>query len=61
MKIKLNAFLQSGFVIKHDQKLFVDDNISEISYELPASTEVPLGLIIADKDLRTGELKYCVS
>lgn len=44
-----------GFVIKHDQKLFVDDNVSEISYELPASTEVPLHLIISDNDLRTGK------
>lgn len=51
-------FLQCGFVTKHDQKLFVDDNISEISYELPASTEVPLGLIIADNDLRIG-MPYC--
>ncbi|XP_055302806.1 vacuolar protein sorting-associated protein 16B isoform X2 [Sitodiplosis mosellana] len=43
---------EKGFVTKHDQKLFVDDNVSEISYELPASTEVPLRLIISDNDLQ---------
>lgn len=44
-----------GFVTKQDQKLFVDDNVSEISYELPASLDVPLRLIISDNDLRIGK------
>lgn len=38
-----------------DQKLFVDDNVSEISYELPPSNEIPLQLIISEQDLRMGE------
>lgn len=39
---------------KHDQKLFVEDNVSEMSYELPESTFVPLQLILSESDLRIG-------
>lgn len=45
---------------KHDKKLFVDDNISEISYELPTSAEIPLHLLISDDDLRIGKQAYVV-
>lgn len=38
-----------------DQKLFIDDNVSEISYELPPSNEIPLHLIISEQDLRMGK------
>lgn len=41
-------------MIRHDQKLFIDDNVSEISYELPTNADVPLRLIISDDDLRIG-------
>lgn len=45
-----------AFVTRQDQKLFVDDNVSEISYELPASTDIPLRFIISDENLRIGKI-----
>lgn len=39
---------------KHNQRLFADDNLSEISYEIPTTTDIPIQLIISDNDLRTG-------
>lgn len=41
--------------IRNDQKLFLDDNVSEISYELPPSNEIPLHLIISEQELRMGK------
>lgn len=36
-----------------DNKLFIDDSISEISYDLQPSTDIPMHLIISDQDLHT--------
>lgn len=49
--------MQGGFesINRQDRKLFVDDNVSEISYELPDSAESPLHLIISENDLRIGK------
>lgn len=40
---------------RHDRKLFVEDNVSEISYELSDCVESPLHLIISENDLRIGK------
>lgn len=51
-RFRFQGFVGGGHT---DHKLFVDDNVSEISYELPESSEIPLQLIISDEDLKCSE------
>lgn len=51
--IYIHLLLQTNIPLKTDHKLFLDDNASEISYELP-SNEIPIHLLISDYNLRIG-------
>lgn len=38
----------------------LDDNVSEYSYEIPSTNEIPLHLLISDADLQIGILIFCL-
>lgn len=49
--------MQGTVITKSDNKLMIDDNMSEISYEIQSTNDLPLHLLISDADLQKGN-KY---
>lgn len=51
-----------GSTFRTDAKLIYDDNVSEMSYELPViGSDVPLSALISDVDLQKGNNQHATN